>query len=120
MSNLFKAPTISDDHSRLRLFREGFGIARERLAAEIGISPLSIKRWETGVAEATPANKSLWVTGLRSIVLKEGAVIYFARKDQEGLEGEIEGQTEAEALEIKEGILRLEEGLGDTPRESAN
>lgn len=57
MKNLELVATKSDSnsfHERLRCFRDSRGVSRAVLAAELGVTPITLYRWETGSTKPSP------------------------------------------------------------------
>lgn len=53
-TDLMAASTSLPFHVRLRSFRESQGMSRAALAAELGIKPITLFRWETGSTRPSP------------------------------------------------------------------
>ena len=84
--------SISDDHPfnvRLRQFRDSLGLSKADLAAELGVSPITLYRWETGSARPSPlAAEKLGALGFGDVAFSDTNIMSVPRlKNRPAKEG---------------------------------
>ena len=100
--------SISDDHPfnvRLRNFRDSLGFSKADLAAELGVSPITLYRWETASTRPSPlAAEKLWAMGFGDVAMSDTNIMTVPRLKNRAAK---DGANAAAAKLRDEGMIAL-------------
>ena len=100
--------SISDDHPfnvRLRNFRDSLGFSKADLAAELGVSPITLYRWETASTRPSPlAAEKLGAMGFGDVAMSDTNIMTVPRLKNRAAK---DGANAAAAKLRDEGMIAL-------------